>query len=839
MALFDAVPLTESALPIIIAHKKDISFSQFIEYCKSLHRKEVVNLLDNRAVRFDNQNLRDYLLNHFLCQEKTVAISEIIDLAFPKYRTRIVFALTTIIRLFNSSENVEYIEQEIRNAWSIIKQRDNESKEVFIESFSSVIPDEALLFIKKQIDDLTENHTTISAAAHRSSPNPKQYHSKLIRLLSNFKPYDCFEDAIALAIHHLERNCEHPDDFYMLFGDTWGFEYRSVCNRYEKELLLIDKLLDYYRTLPSDRSALCLYAFIKESMKYTFSCTEETDERTLKFITFQLPACEEVFNIRQKCLEGLFYLYTSTSHQEWAHQILSSLFCVHPEGENSIILRKDIESFSKLFSGSLSSDNMSHCNYLCRIYRVCEDFNIPYPINLPKHTENKIYQIYSILSENYIHKCHGISDASALRMRDIEEICSTTTVFEFEQLWNALSESSIVSQGHDWEIGNGINLIFLCLKADREKFFNCANSYLSHKAPYALYCNSLIDGLIIYLGFEESEKHLRSFDFDYQNQWVTRIHNRIPSDQIDESVCARMLSIAVQPSEIIVPIHYETAQRVNEFKPDFVKDYMLILIQKAIARPSLISTFLRPLTYEAEQSIKDLLQIFDNSLDILRNAYILALRGDLHFDNAGDLFLALVEKDSTFIPTVAAELITERHSTSDTGILNALWRSNDYEKLVTNAMDALQTTEVYSYYAEFFGEHFISSALKCKEYNLKVPIWLNHYISEFGQDMNRMKFLFNILCNCRKDLFLQGLLTFCQVNHNFDDFKTLHLTETLCSWSVSEIPLIDKRLDFLEDLRLQLKGVDLAEHRVWVSELIQNIRNYRSCVETEEFMDRT
>lgn len=839
VALFDAVSLTESALPVIIAEKKGISYPQFVEHCKMLHGKEVVNLLDNRAVRFDNQNLRDYLLNYIFFQEKSITPTEIIDLAFPKYRTRIVFALTTLLHLFNSPENVVYIEGEIRNAWSIIKNRDDESQKCFIESFSSVIPDESLLFIKQQIDALQEYHLLISAEKHRTSPNPNRYYSEWIKLLSNFKEYDCFEDAIALAIRHLERNSEHPTDFYILFGDTWGFEYRSARNRYKNESLLIDKLLDYYRTLPSDRSALCLYSFIKENMQYSFSCTEETDERTIRFITFHLPACEEVYNIRHKCLEGLFLLYASPLHQKWADQILSGLFSTHSSDEDAEIVQRDIEAFSKMFSSSLSTTNMSHCNYLRQIHHACKDSNIPYPANLPKHTENRIYTIYTVLSENYIFKYRNSHDADALRLRDIEELCATTTTSEFEQLWKALSSPPLDAYGNDWEVGNGINLIFQCLKGNRESFFDCVSSYLAHKAPLALYCDVLIDGLISYLGFEESERFLRAFDFDYRNQWITKIYNRIPSDQIDESVCSRILSIKDQLPETIAPIHYETAQRVNAVKSTFLKEYLIILIEKANSHPALLSNFLRPLTHKEKQSTTELLHIFEQSLDILCNAYILALRGDLHFDYAGDLFLALVEKDSAFIPTVVSELVTERHSTSDTGLLNALWRSANYAKLITIAMDALRTADVYSYYAEVFGHHFMSKSLENKDHAPKVTIWLNEHITEFGKDMSRMKFLFNILCNCQKDIFFQGLVSFCHVNQSFDDFKSLRLTETSRSWSGSEIPLIDKQLDFLDNLRTQLKGIDYAEHRAWISEWIQNARNYRSRIEAEEFMDRT
>ncbi len=64
VAFFDAFKLNESALAVKIAQDKGISYSDFIDHCKRLHQTEVINLLDNRAVRFDNQNLRDYLLNY-------------------------------------------------------------------------------------------------------------------------------------------------------------------------------------------------------------------------------------------------------------------------------------------------------------------------------------------------------------------------------------------------------------------------------------------------------------------------------------------------------------------------------------------------------------------------------------------------------------------------------------------------------------------------------------------------------------------------------------------------------------------------------------------------------
>lgn len=76
IAFFDKFNLKETELPFNIALQHGISTVQFRDMCLSLHRKEVVSIFDDKAVKFENQNLRDYLLYYAFFKEKCLACSK-------------------------------------------------------------------------------------------------------------------------------------------------------------------------------------------------------------------------------------------------------------------------------------------------------------------------------------------------------------------------------------------------------------------------------------------------------------------------------------------------------------------------------------------------------------------------------------------------------------------------------------------------------------------------------------------------------------------------------------------------------------------------------------------
>ena len=118
---------------------------------------------------------------------------------------RVVFAFNTLIRLFNSQENIVFIEREIRAAWAKMKGQPVDIIFQFVATFYNVIPDEALSYLKTRIDTLPEAHLDIQKYDFAKNSNYHTIRSKIIDILIGFKYTDHFIDAIQLALYYFEK----------------------------------------------------------------------------------------------------------------------------------------------------------------------------------------------------------------------------------------------------------------------------------------------------------------------------------------------------------------------------------------------------------------------------------------------------------------------------------------------------------------------------------------------------------------------------------------------------------------------------------------------------------
>lgn len=246
IAFFDKFNLKETELPFNIALQHGISTVQFRDMCLSLHRKEVISIFDDKAVKFENQNLRDYLLYYAFFKEKWLSPCDLICQAFPTYKNRVVFAFNTLVRLFNSPENIAFIEGEIRAAWTKVKKLPAATAFEFVATFYNAIPDEALLYLKKKIDTLPEAHADMLKYDFEKHKNYHTIRSEIISILIGFKYTDYFIDAIQLALYCFERNNSEPMDIYFLFGERWGILYDFVPDEYI-DTGLIEKIMECLR----------------------------------------------------------------------------------------------------------------------------------------------------------------------------------------------------------------------------------------------------------------------------------------------------------------------------------------------------------------------------------------------------------------------------------------------------------------------------------------------------------------------------------------------------------------------------------------------------------------
>jgi hypothetical protein len=123
--------------------------------------------------------------------------------------------------------------------------------------------------------------------------------------LYGYKYSNYFKTSIELALYYLKHNTEYPMDFYLLFGELWGFSKKSYEDKYIHERILVEELTKYYNNEKTPEAALCLTFFISNCLKYQFSAGESNWDNAVRVVKFGLLNCTEIFEIRDLCFKAL------------------------------------------------------------------------------------------------------------------------------------------------------------------------------------------------------------------------------------------------------------------------------------------------------------------------------------------------------------------------------------------------------------------------------------------------------------------------------------------------------------------------------------------------------
>lgn len=836
VALFESFKLEKTEIPLQLALEQGVDEGEFVEHCYSLHKKEVVSLYEKCAVRFENQNLRDYLIYYVFFKAKMLAPSDVIVTAFPQCRNQVVFAFNTLLQLFNTKENVEYIETEIKKAWRVMRDRSEDTVEKFVESFLVVIPDEAILYIKQQIDKLPYVQKNLAQFDFEKTRHQHIINSKLISMLAAFKNTERFKEAVQLAIYFFERNNEHPMDFYFLFKEEWGYRHTSYINRFESEKILVDEVLENFIQKKTISAAQCLYFVVSNCLGFSFSSTESASSNSLSFIRFSLPACEEIYELRKRCIYALSELLNTSLYGKYAYATLTNNLVHASEGTDKAILERDLIALEEYIAPLLNAEDFEHCILLDHTEEVCIESGIPYPTSFEKCSSNSVYSVYQVLKRNYLFEFEDYDLGEQERKKALTQLCEQVPVSCFLDLWAELQ--NLVRNGKEiaWEVTTGIDMVFELLQKYPDKFIACVQGYMQRDTPGCTGSVHIVDNMVRQLGGKKTERIVSGIEFRLRSQWLVRIYDHVLDSEITDEFIQKLLSIDAKPLDERYPIMLETALRVNKVRPGFVILYIKALNKIAQVQPWIMSQFLRPVTGESRSVIAEFVSYFNGCMDVLYTAYCFAIRGQGVFDYKGEMFQCLIEGNVNFIESIVVELLENRSNSLAKVLMDRLWYQVGYNKCVTIAIDTLRMYPKPLYYAERLAKHLLGEKDKNDGVNVLRRKWIETYIAENAKDRASMRFLFDVICNCPYDQFLSTVVCFCRYNSDYSDFCEIPLSPSSCSWSGSEVPLIEEQISFLTKLSDSLKGFQFIEHRARISELIQRKQEYKQHILMREFL---
>ena len=70
-----------------------------------------------------------------------------------------------------------------------------------------------------------------------------------------------------------------------------------------------------------------------------------------------------------------------------------------------------------------------------------------------------------------------------------------------------------------------------------------------------------------------------------------------------------------------------------------------------------------------------------------------------------------------------------------------------------------------------------------------------------------------------------------------EDFKKIPLFSTFSSWSGSEVPIIEKKIKFLEEINENINGLDYIEHMDYINSRIGALKKYITDIKIREYLE--
>lgn len=822
---------------IRILRDNEINEYEFYKLCYELNNIEIIDLFMDKVVKISDQSMGDYLLYYILIEKKYIALADIIKILFKKYRGKLIYALNTIIKLFNNEHCLKYIEDQVNKVWNTIE--DDIDKFKYLKSFHLFNEEKSLAYIKKKIDNMDKEDIVIDNA-NLKHKNNKSIKSEIVEVLGNFKYSNNYELAIELIICYFKKKPSEVMDFYLLFSDRLGYDQNSYDYEYEKEIINIESLWKEANKGLDINVTILLLNVIQKYIKLKFYRYESNGMTSYNFITFNLCMCKGLKKLRKILWRILGDLYNQERYKNIINKILLDY---NPNSENidelRLIYEVDFKFIQKYIFNQIRLPNFIQCKIFKHFNEINKRLEFNIDTILERGKENEEFLIYNTLVNNY--ECVLDWDIEQdKRKEDIYNMIKDYQEEDFVKLFNLCNNIlDNIENREEWELQNGIELLFSGIKENPSKYIVAIKAYLKCNTPF---CNSISDKIITlvkFIGIEETEKIIFNYEYEKKNSWIYEFLFYIPVEKRTlkySNLLRKTFEDEIKKEQPVIP-SIQFIVLYKHIDENIAYDLSLRLLTKNLLQKSyIIKCFLG---YRLDKdNVKIILNIFRKNINILEQLYLRTIEENIDYE--GHLFISLVKKDSEFLEKFVKNIINTNNMDRHINKFLKLWEQKNYDQLIKISFETI--IRMVSQYGISLCERsiekiFINNTSTSKVIKDRKVKWIKSYIKINSDNVDYLKLIFRIVMSTLKPYRIEIILYFLNVNKNIEIFKLISLFPTVMSWSGSEVPLIEKEISFLNQLIDNISGIDYIEHKAYLKELIFNKEKYKQQVLVREYLE--
>lgn len=793
--------------------KVGISHDSYVEACKALNQDELVDACRGMtAVAPGEQVLRDYLLYKALVVDENLHLADIDALRCGESRCLEITSILT--GSFNCDEVVSSLETQLNVIWSSASEY---KKWKMVGDYHFLLGEKGLEYILNAIEQSEPGHHDYLGCQLGKGVRSQLIKSQLLKALTSFLHKSEFGTPEELFLMALEKDVLPPEEACAVLTGSMCFNESSYSDgfRYENEVL--NQLAKAYRKTGEDRYGILLVYYIEALLNSTYEGWAATD------------------------VNKVFHMYGSHVYTEAMVALRKHAIACLRELRGCPELRCRCDSVITGFRGIAGNDGAGrlwkatleevYSEYVSHVDAI-DDAALPGFAELEKE----------LISQGIIND-EGLSFLGSSTETRIAAFAFADSSFRSgisEKLENAIKSASPA------ELADAISLV-------------CSASIQSGKsAPYWILDDIIaenIDALsefaevVIFSGIpqyaipdELLSKWMDSHGVEQIRNLSMKCHAAEVPEWLTRIDAVRFKELGASPrlAEDIVTgaesygetVPYSIAMEIDFAAPGFFARYASGALRR-LEKGS--HAFRRLLPNDIDDPAQRAFVSKPGIFNLAEEAMLNLVNGrDAYWD--ADFLRFLIDADIEF-PAKAVPVLMQFEASNTMKYLGeAIWQDGNGEAVTDTVWTAILEYEAP------MSERKKLIALKClldyaiEHHSAEAVSW---FASRSVQDGELVDCLPDVAMELPPDLRTEYIVLLCREEHlNPEELKKVpvFMSSLGASWTGSEIPLLQEKMDILNEVAEKLSGVAFLRHRRVLEDMTASAKRRMEKAKVYEFL---
>lgn len=852
VSLLNAVDLNNNYHCNLLDEYK-LNKEEFKRDLKILHDNEIIDMVSDSIAKVSEQCIANYSIYLSIVVNKDVELSCLISVFLNISISRIVDDINILFTIFCSDEVKNTIKESLRKVWNKINDF-NISKSDFLEKFGFFLDEEAINYCKDYISEIEENKILYNFNNIIKDKNRHYSDNQVLSLLENFKHTDNLEKSIDIIIEYYMKDNSIISDVFKFFSYNFGFKEEVLYDTFEVQRLIINKLILNYETKNDSNTLYLILLLIVEYMKFSGDFPYSGGKREIVITYYSLHESSNLREFRNLMLEFLLKIANERSYHSLVMKVLSNIYNSGYGKPNDI---KDLINNDKTKINEILRNLMPLNFKLCVLINSLNEFYkkvsvTPININI---NENEAFSLYS-----KIISCVDKNYGEASTYENIIKITKKYTKDELKKILLNIREYENLSNS-EWNLNVGVSQFLRSIfEINKDETEFIIRFILKNNIVKYINIDFVVSFCIEKLGYINTKNILYNYDYDRKFYFIITNYALIPPNMVSKNELNNLKDFISDKVSIssgyTLDLSFISKYRVIDEK---VYSNILHIIYKTYHDKSFEFSIMCSLLFNEHSNIspKLLLEYFANDYDILFKAYLLLQEYRDNYDYNFTYFKMFLNIDfNKYLKLYVKNFRLNSKYSQDHNPLVCIWNYDD--KSITSFLEYVlkPKSKMFLNIREFFVRHFnlihkrsyIDMVYRRKvlkdifspenEVIAKQEDYLLNSINTYYYDKNVIYDLFSVISTRSRELRIKCIRSFLLKNNDNLVFEKLQLEPNNWSWSGSEIPIIEDRISFFNDVYTMISelGTEYSKHKDYIEKRIEYLLLRRKDVAKDEFL---